>query len=477
MAPDFSNYNLEWVARAPQWRDYYLAHDQTPHYAYMKTVLQILQWYRPRERWVLKSPQHLEQLGPLLATFPDATIVVTHRDPVAVVQSTATMLDLRRPHALPARPTRSGTATTGPTGSAGSSTRRCATATCCRQDRTVDVLFHEYMADEMGTLQRVYDAAGIELTDQARAEIEAYQAAHPRGKEGRVVYDLRGDFATTPEEVRAPLRGLPRPLPRPDRGPVNIQEQVDHLIDTRPGKELLTAGLRRPGPPDRRRARLPLGRHHRRLHAAHRQRAGDREHRHGLRGAAPQAGLRRHPPGADAPHHHDPGARRPRRRRRPVQEPGTTYIAQANNPACQADDKRIQGLRMRTAGHLVRHARHRRQAHRTRRTRACRWPSPSPRPTSSSRIGSASPSTACASSCSPPWARPSTAASCGCPSTASRSSATCSARCSRTSRTSTPSAATGTASSSPSWRPTAWSASCAPRSSSPAATSRSSAPT
>ena len=76
-APDFSNYNTEWIARAPRWRDYYLAHDQTRHYAYMKTVLQILQWYRPRERWVLKSPQHLEQIGPLLATFPDATIVVT----------------------------------------------------------------------------------------------------------------------------------------------------------------------------------------------------------------------------------------------------------------------------------------------------------------------------------------------------------------------------------------------------------------
>ena len=45
--PDFSSYTLEWVARAPQWRDHYLSHDQTPHYAYMKTVLQILQWYRP----------------------------------------------------------------------------------------------------------------------------------------------------------------------------------------------------------------------------------------------------------------------------------------------------------------------------------------------------------------------------------------------------------------------------------------------
>ena len=31
-------------------------------------------------------------------------------------------------------------------------------------------------------------------------------------------------------------------------------------------------------------------------------------------------------------------------------QPGTTYIAQANNLACQADDARIQALRMRTAG-------------------------------------------------------------------------------------------------------------------------------
>ena len=69
--------------------------------------------------------------------------------------------------------------------------------------RTIDVLFHEYMDDEMGTLQRVYDSAGIELTDAARAEIDVHRRAHPRGKEGRVVYDLRRHFSTTPEAVRA----------------------------------------------------------------------------------------------------------------------------------------------------------------------------------------------------------------------------------------------------------------------------------
>jgi Sulfotransferase family len=202
MAPDFSNYNLEWVARAPGWRDYYLAHDQTPHYAYMKQVLQILQWYKPRERWVLKCPQHLEQLGPLMATFPDATIVMTHRDPVAVVQSTITML------AYGARaPYRS----VDPTWYLDYWTDRIGLLLDASlrdraflpAGRTVDVFFDEYMADELGTLQRVYDAAGIEITDEARREIEGYQAAHPRGGAGQVIYDLRADFSTTPEAVRS----------------------------------------------------------------------------------------------------------------------------------------------------------------------------------------------------------------------------------------------------------------------------------
>jgi hypothetical protein len=202
MTADFSSYNLEWVARAPAWRDHYLTHDQTPHYAYLRSVLQILQWYRPRDRWVLKSPQHLEQIGPLLATFPDATVVVTHRDPVAVVQSTITMLTYgaRTAYRSP-RPEWYRDYWTDRIGRLLDASLR--DRELLPADRTVDVRFDEYMADELGTLQRVYDGAGIELDDRARGEIEAYRAAHPRGKEGQVVYDLRRDFSTTPEAVRA----------------------------------------------------------------------------------------------------------------------------------------------------------------------------------------------------------------------------------------------------------------------------------
>jgi hypothetical protein len=200
--PDFSSYTLEWVARAPLWRDHYLAQDQTPHYAYMKSVLQILQWLHPKERWVLKSPQHLEQLGPLLRTFPDATVVVTHRDPVAVVQSTITMACYgARTAYRRTRPEWYRDYWTERIGTLLDSSLR--DRHLLAEDRTVDVFFDEYMADELGTLERVYDCAGIALTQQARAEVAEYQRAHPRGREGRVAYDLQRDFAVTPEEVRS----------------------------------------------------------------------------------------------------------------------------------------------------------------------------------------------------------------------------------------------------------------------------------
>jgi hypothetical protein len=204
MLPDFSSYNQEWIARAPQWRDYYLAHDQTPHYAYLKTVLQILQWRQPRERWVLKSPQHLEQLGPLLATFPDATIVATHRDPVAVIQSAAVMLSYgaRMNYRTPEPEWYLDYWTDRIRRLLEASVRDRALLPA---GRTIDVLFHEFMADDIATVERIYDVAGLPMTDAARAQIDAYLRDHPRGKEGQVVYDLRRDFGAEPAAVREPF--------------------------------------------------------------------------------------------------------------------------------------------------------------------------------------------------------------------------------------------------------------------------------
>ncbi len=201
MLPDFSSYQQEWVARAPKWVEYYHAHDQRPHYAYMKMVLKILQWYMPRDRWVLKCPQHLEQLGPLIEAFPDATIAVTHRDPVAVIQSAATMT------CYGARMSYKSTDPEWYLEHWATRSEQLLNASIrdrhlLSAERTIDVRFDEFMADDFAMVEQIYDVAGLPMTDEARAEIEQQLAGRRRGKHGRVVYDLREDFGADPKQVR-----------------------------------------------------------------------------------------------------------------------------------------------------------------------------------------------------------------------------------------------------------------------------------
>jgi hypothetical protein len=66
--PDFSTYQWEWMGDVPHWRDYYLAHDQAPHYAYGRTMLQAIAFQFPSDRrWILKGNQHSEQLPALMS--------------------------------------------------------------------------------------------------------------------------------------------------------------------------------------------------------------------------------------------------------------------------------------------------------------------------------------------------------------------------------------------------------------------------
>jgi Sulfotransferase family len=204
LAIDFSTMLFETTSTMPSWRDYYLAHDQTRHYEYMRTVLKVLQWLRGGERWVLKSPQHLEQFLVLRATFPDATFVVTHRDPVSVTTSVATMITYtaRLSHE-PVDPHWIGRYWAD---------RIERMLRACVEDRevlpadqSIDVHFDEFMADDVAMVERIYELAGQPMTDTVRAAMQSFMDNHPRGKFGGIVYDL-ADFGLDPAERRDALR-------------------------------------------------------------------------------------------------------------------------------------------------------------------------------------------------------------------------------------------------------------------------------
>ncbi len=82
----------ESFANVPSFGRWLNENDNTPGYAYLKKLLQFLQWQKKQkgqsaQRWLLKSPHHLHYMGILLKVFPDAKIIQTHRDPLQTIPS------------------------------------------------------------------------------------------------------------------------------------------------------------------------------------------------------------------------------------------------------------------------------------------------------------------------------------------------------------------------------------------------------
>ncbi|HEV3281306.1 MAG TPA: sulfotransferase [Acidimicrobiales bacterium] len=204
LAIDFSTMFFETLAPLPNWEAYYSTHDQTPHYRFLRTMLQALQFTRGGDRWVLKSPQHLEQLPVLAEVFPGATVVVTHRDPVDVVVSMATMVAYTaRMYTDEVDAEKLGRTWAD---------RIDDLLTACLRDRevwpaerSVDVRFDDFMADQLTTVRSIYELAGQPFDAAARVAMEAYLAEHRRGRLGSIDYragqvgldreDLRKRFA------------------------------------------------------------------------------------------------------------------------------------------------------------------------------------------------------------------------------------------------------------------------------------------
>jgi hypothetical protein len=204
LANDFSTMFFETLADVPRWRDYYLSHDQTPHYRHLATQLRALQFLRGGRRWLLKSPQHLEQLPVLDRVFPGVVVVFTHRDPVPVVLSMIAMITYSaRMHRSPVPVQQIAASWVGRLERMLAALVRDRAA--IGPERSVDVRFDEFMADEFGAAEQVYALAGESVAGEARSAMTEYLAGHQRGRLGRVAtsaemfgldhHDLHARFA------------------------------------------------------------------------------------------------------------------------------------------------------------------------------------------------------------------------------------------------------------------------------------------
>lgn len=194
------------LTRFAAWLD---RQDQTPGYAYLKRLLQFLQWQKRMrgvtgERWILKSPHHIHYTDVLLRVFPDALIVQTHRDPVYVIPSWVSLnYSLWQQGCDSADPLEAGRhwnekMATG--------MQRCMRVRDSgNSQRFLDLDFREIANQPLAAVKRVYDFIGWELTPEARAASEAWLRENGREKRPPHNYTLEM-FGFTEHALREKYR-------------------------------------------------------------------------------------------------------------------------------------------------------------------------------------------------------------------------------------------------------------------------------
>lgn len=183
--PLFSPYAEEFVAQ-----------DFGPAYDLYADLLRLLDAQRPGERWLLKTPAHLYALDHLLRLFPDATIVITHRDPRECVPSYCSMVRALLSQAETVDPHAIGLAVVEYL--ARSLERAKAARRSLDPARFVDVEYREFLEDPLATARRIHAAAGLPLATDA---LEAHVRANPQNKHGRHDYGL-AEFGLTEALLR-----------------------------------------------------------------------------------------------------------------------------------------------------------------------------------------------------------------------------------------------------------------------------------
>lgn len=174
-------------ARIPEYRDWHCERDFVPDYRYLKQVYQVLQYGRPRRRWMLKSPMHLENLDALRTVFPDATIVWCHRDPVTAVASFCSLIE--HGMAVSTRPPDlAGIGATWLDLLSRAMTRGLAARADIPAERLVDVPYSWLGSDPASGAPKLYAAVGARWTESEAARLPG-AVARPKGTR-RHIYDL-----------------------------------------------------------------------------------------------------------------------------------------------------------------------------------------------------------------------------------------------------------------------------------------------
>lgn len=165
--------------------------DMAPAYRWHRRFLQLLQWSHRGDRWILKSGAHLWALPALVAEYPDALFIQTHRDPMRVIPSISSLFatvrrtfsdhisgaDVAQEWAAPILDALDRSVSARETG-------------LIPNDRAIDVQYKAFLADPIDTIRGIYSRWDAELGPDVETRMRAFLAENAQDKHGTHRYSF-----------------------------------------------------------------------------------------------------------------------------------------------------------------------------------------------------------------------------------------------------------------------------------------------
>jgi Sulfotransferase family len=200
MSPTFCSQVYDSQYHVPSYSDWFLDTDYRPAFRYHKRLMQLLQ-QNNKGHWTFKNPWHPLYLDALTDVYPDAQLVMTHRDPADVVASACSLVYAVRklfsddvdPKAVAAVSLKTFDAMIE---------RTIAYEAKHGAGSIHHIQYKELTADPIGEMRKLYDHFGETLTDAATTSMQAMLDSNPQGKHGKHDYRLE-DYGLTRESVYA----------------------------------------------------------------------------------------------------------------------------------------------------------------------------------------------------------------------------------------------------------------------------------
>ncbi len=201
---DFNSFQTSAQLYVPSYMDWF-AHraDRLNTMRFHKRFLQFLQSGGVKaDRWLLKSPVHLMRLPELFEVYPDAKIIMTHREPTKVVTSAASLISsvrsLYSDHEDPVRTGHEQAETWSLYFNRFIESRK----KLDKEEQIIDLKFDDFVAGQIPVVKKIYDRFNWELSDAALVNFERFLDLNPKDKNG-VHYYTPTDFGLTEEGINS----------------------------------------------------------------------------------------------------------------------------------------------------------------------------------------------------------------------------------------------------------------------------------